>query len=398
MIWSKRSPLAAVLTACLGLVMLSACEDPSGVGLGVIDFGDTDPRTRSVPAEAVMGPLVDATGFVRPLDGEFDQRFIVGRAEDPLFGTVTATGYIQFVRPSEVPASFFVTEIEEAFLELRTDYTFGDTTRDVVVDIYEIEEGWNPAALHSDTTLAVHPNVVTSFRVAAGDTLFQVPLPQSWVAQRDTLLRSERVAQDWHGFQLRPRVESGVALGFTGRSMLHVIGHFGDESARDTVSFQTAGIATGTKRDLSTASVPPNLFPVQDNTGMGLIMTFRLDTLDTRAISAGVIRVEADTLLAEASRPANFIRPIARRLVLYGMGAGPPTVLAEAELDTGKEAYIFSSSILNRTLQELAFNRGPFDSFGVGFARSSSTLDVAPLLDDPAAPPRVILLVVPQNM
>jgi hypothetical protein len=377
--------------------MLSACEDPSGVGLSVIDFGETDPSTRTIAAEAAMGPLVDATGFLRPLAGAFDQRFIVGRAQDPIFGTVTATGYIDFGRPAGLAPGFFTVAIEEAYLEFRPDYRFGDTTREVVIDLYEIQDSWNPQTFRSDTTLAAQPGLVATFSATAADTLVRVQLPDAWVTQRDTLLRSQQFDTLWHGFQLRPRDESGIALGFTGHSRLNVVSNFREETARDTVAFFASGLATGTTVDYSLANVPLRLLPLQDNTGLGLIMTFRLDTLDTRAISASAIRIEADTLLLEANRPAGFERPMARTLVIYGLGDGPPTALAEGLLIEDDEAYVFTSSFLHRVIQDMVFKRSPFDRFGVGFARSPSTLNVAPLVDEPGAPPRVILLVAPHD-
>lgn len=397
MLRSPRFRVAGLAFLCCGLLALPACEDPSGVGITVGEFDDIHPRTRVLEADAQMAPLADATGFLRVGFEDFPHRFIAGRAEDPLYGTIRATGYVDFMRPEVIPEDFLLASVAQAALVLRPDYHFGNTHSAAIIDLYEIESEWNSLLFRSDTTLAVKPALLTTFPIAAGDTLVTVPLPQWWVAARDSLLRSPQFTDEFHGFQLRPRDESGLAVGIAGNAALRVTSTAETEDGHPiTLSFPAASIATGSSWT-GPAAAPPEVIPLQDNSGHGLRLSFRMDELDTRALSGGTIRVEADTLLVEAGRPAGFVRPIARTLQLFGIGDGPPVLLAEATLNTAQEAYIFSGRQVSLLLQDMAMGRSRFDHVAIGFPRTPSTLDVAPLVRQPGAPPRAIVVVVPTS-
>jgi hypothetical protein len=396
MIRLHRARIAGAAALVLGVLMIAACEDPSGVGLNVIDFGETDPRSRTVVAEAEMDSLVDATGFVRPQTGGFPERVIAGRVEDPLFGTVEATAYIDVARPLNIEPGFFVVGVLGAFLSLEADYVYGDTLSVATFDVFEVQDNWNPLEFRSDTTLAVKETLLATFEIGAADTLVQVPLNADWVTDMDGVFRGDDFETQFHGFQIRPRDSNTLARGFRGTSNLRLISNFRPDTEADTVSFVAAEIATSVQRDRQSVHTPPELFPLQDGTGEGLHLTLRLDTLDYRAISAGFIRVEADTLLLKQYSPPNFVRPIAQRLAIFGMSEGPPLQIAEAVLDRSKGAYIFSSSLLTVILQDMALDRSRFETLAIGFPRSPSTLSVAPIVTSPlAAPPRAVVIVVP---
>jgi len=393
-----RIPLlrtARAAAIALGILLVSGCEDPSGVGLDVIDFGETDPRAQAIEAVTEMDSLVDPTGFVRPATGEFLNRFLAGRAQDPLFGTVEATGYIDFARPLNLPLGFLGSPVRGAFLSLQPDYVYGDTSGVATFDVFQVRDSWNAQTFRSDTTLAVYERLLATFQVSASDTLVHVQLSQEWVEEADTLFRAEDFEARFNGFQIRPRPESRMARGFRGTSTLEFISNFASETVADTVGYIAFAIASGIQRDLQFANPPPELFPLQDGSGEGLFLSFQLDTLDSPALSAGFIRVDADTLLLQQQLPPHFVRPLATRLALFGMGAGQPVLLAETQLDTAKQAYTFTSTLLNVVLQDMALGRSAFDRLAIGFPRTPSTLDVAPITSIPGARPRAVLIVVP---
>lgn len=396
----SRARAASLFSALFGALLLAGCEDPSAVGLTVLDVGDATPETITVPAdEATLAPLTDPTGFTRPTGGGvFTARTLAGRAEDPLFGTVTASGHLDFFRPVELPAGFLTSPIERVVLELRPDYRFGDTTATATFDVYEIAAEWVAGLLPSDTTLAVHDRLLATFSVSGADTLAHVELPADWVAERDTLFRGETFATDFHGLQIRPRQESRLAFGFSQESSLLMISDLQEEAPRDTVVHPVASLFSSIQRDLHGTVPPPDLVPLQDGTGQGLHASFRLDELGSPAVTAAFIRVQADTTLLERDLPPNFARPLARTLALYALGDGLPTLIAEARLDRRQQAYVFTSEGLSRLFQDAVLGRPAripgFRGFAVGFPRSPSTLNVAPVIANPEA----ILLVVPTDL
>jgi len=397
----RRARLAGLLTAVCGVLLLAACEDPSGVGLTILDPGDTDPRTRPVTATDVrLDTLSDFTGFIPSGAGLLTGRVLAGRAEDPLFGTVAATGYVDFSRPPVPPPDFLQTNIERIVLRLQPDYRFGDTTATATFDLYEIAEPWAAATLPSDSSVAAMDKLLVTFSVSARDTLVYVNLPESWVSQRDSLFRDPAFNAQFHGLQLRPRPESRLALGFAGASaaLLALSDHTGDARI-DTVTYEASAVFSGVQRELPpAAALPPGFLPLQDGPSQGVLFAVRLDTLGGPAVAAGFVRVPADTTLLAQGRGAGFVRPMAQMLALFGVTAnGQREQIAEGPYDRRAQAYVFSNVSLGPLFQEAALGRARFVSYAVGFPRAPSTLDVAPVVHTEATPLRAVLLVVPSG-
>lgn len=388
--------LGGFLAAAFGVLFLAACEDPSAVGLTILDPGETDPRARVFPAEATLDSLTDATGFSVPAGATLNARALAGRVEDPLFGTVTAIGYLDFGRPLSLPSTYFNAPIERVILRLRPDYRYGESEATTAFDLFEVQADWNASTLASDTTLAVRDRRLASFEVAPGDSLVHVELPSDWVAERDSVFRATIFDSGFHGFQVRPREDSRAALGFSGTSSLLALADRG-EVEPDTVAFSATQVFTYAERDVVGAAPPPNLFPLQDGTGIGLHLEFGLDTLTVApAVTAAFVRLEADTSLVTGT--AGFVRPMARTLTLYGLSDNaPPIAVGQAVLDPGTQTYVFSSRALSDEFQRIVLGRGQFTGFAVGFPSSPSTLDVAPIVTSEEAPPRLVLLVVPAD-
>jgi hypothetical protein len=63
--------------------------------------------------------------------------------------------------------------------------------------------------------------------------------------------------------------------------------------------------------------------------------------------------------------------------------------------DARRQGYVFSSTLLTGVFQDAALGRPLFERYAVGFPRSPSTLNVAPLVSTPEAPVRAVLLLVP---
>src|SRR5690606_12069496 len=107
---------------------LSACQDPSGVGLDLIDEEGTGPNVVVVAADSVgAGSEEDITGGFAT-SAPFQTRLLVGAARDPLLGDVRADAYFDFIPSTTVPEDFFDDPIVGAELRLFRDYVYGDST------------------------------------------------------------------------------------------------------------------------------------------------------------------------------------------------------------------------------------------------------------------------------
>ena len=387
-----RARLAGLLSAAtFCLLLLAACEDPSGVGLTVLDPGESDPRAQIVPAaEAALGPLPDPTGVFLTSTGFADFNILAGAADDPRFGPVAAEAYLDMLAPQSFPDGFRDRPIEEARLRLIRSYAYGDTTATTTLDVREIAEEWTAVGAMADTLFPVRDGVITSFDVAPGDSLIEVVLPDSWVAANDTTLRSDNFSTLFHGFRLSTEATAGAVYGFNGRSALELI------SEEDTVRYQVSEIFSHIET-AGPAAFPDGLIPLQDGSSTGLQLAFRLDTLGTPALNTAFLRVTADTAAALADLPAGFVRPLARELTLFGtFEDGAPILLADATLDEETQTYSFRSGLVTTLLQDLILGREPVDGFAIGVPPARSSLDVTALVAPPAeGGPRAVLILVP---
>jgi hypothetical protein len=392
----------AASAAALCLLLLAACEDPSGVGL--VDLDEGDPLARTLPADDVrIDSLADATGAFLTDNGFDDFRGLAGRVDDPSYGTTTASAFLDVLAPSGFPEGFRDRPVEEATLLLRRTYVYGDTLGTTRLDVRQIAEDWNAAGAVSDTLFPVQDDVITSFDVAPGDSLIEVALPESWIAANDTTLRSDDFSTLFHGFRLSPGDQATAVYGFSGASSLRLI------SEDDTVSYNVSELFSGIEPPPADPAAG-ELARLQDGTGRGLMLGFEVDELgESTVISRAVLRVTADTSAATTGLPAGFVRPVARELALYGLvDGGTPVLIAEAALDEETQTFSFASAVLGEVFQDLVLGRSEVEGFAVGFPASASSLDVLPLVrgseagceaDEltPCAGPRAVFLLTPSG-
>lgn len=411
----------AAPAAALCLLLLAACEDPSGVGL-IEDINEGDVDVRTLPAEdgaVELDSLADITGAFLTEAGFDEFRGLAGRVDDPAYGTIIASAYLDVLPPQSFPENFRDRPVEEATLLLRRTYAYGDTVSTTRLDVRQIAEDWDASGATSDTAFAVQDGVIASFDVAPADTLIEVPLPENWVAANDTTLRSGNFSTIFHGFRLSPSDQAAAVYGFSGESSLRLI------SEGDTVSYDVSEV-------FSSIEPPPAepitgaLVPLQDGTGRALELAFGTEALGaSTVINRAVVRVTADTAAATTGLPAGFVRPLARELVLYAFATdetegpavnrvivdteGRPRAFAPvAELDEETQTFTFSSPLLTAEFQDIVLGRSEVDGFFVGFPPSPSSLDVVPVVrasvagcaDDEAVAcegPRAVLLLIPSG-
>lgn len=389
-----RSHLALLSgAAALCLLLLAACEDPSGVGITVIEPGESDPRAQVFPATSTANiPLSDPTGAFATATNFNDFRALAGYVADPLFGTTVAQAYIDVLPETSLSDEFQGRPVREAKLRLRRSYAYGDTAAATTLDIRQIAEEWTAVGATADTTFPVMDGVIISFEVAPEDTLIEVALPQAWIEANDEMLRSDDFSTLFHGFRLSTDATSGAVYGFNGSSTLELV------SAEDTVIYKASELFSGLVHEPAPTS-PAGLLTVQDGTSTGLEVAFVLDTLGAPALNTAFLRVNADTAASQTNLPPGFVRPLARELALFGtFEDADPILLTTAELDEETQVYSFRATVLTGLLQELLLNREPVDGFAVGVPPSRSSLDAITLVALPAATgPRAVLFLVPTD-
>ncbi len=394
---SGISALSGLPAAALCLLLLAACENPAGLSDGFSDFNENDPAARILPADsAMLAPLDDFTGSFLTTTGFRSFRALAGRVDDPDFGTITAQGYLDVLPPSSFPEGFRDRPIEGATLRLARGYVYGDTLAPTRFDVRQVAEEWNAVVAPSDTLFPVMDGVITSFEVVPGDTLVEVALPADWIAANDTTLRSAQVSTLFHGFRLEAQESGNAVYGFTGASSLELV------SAEDTVRYQASELFSNVAVDPPASPLADGLIRLQDGTGLGLELDFDLDTLGLAALNTAFLRLNADTLAAEA--PTGFVRPLARELALFGLPERDegddedptPVFITSAMLNEESQTFSFSSPLLTGLLQDLVLDRSRLEGFAVGFPSAPSSLDVVPLAGlGRDEGPRVVIILIP---
>ncbi len=371
-----------------GLLLLAACDDASTVGIGLVDE-QGDPEVRAfAPTLFEAVPIKDETGNA--------QRVLAGQADDPLLGTLAATGYVDFQRtPFDTTGAPAITGVS---LRLRPDYVYGDTTATLSLGLYDMVEDWVSAGAHADTTLSKGP-LVTAFDLLPTDTLVTVELPPDWIARNDTTLRSGTFESSFHGFALEATAGNAV-VGFNGATgVLRVA------TEKDTVDYAVFRTLSTLRRD-TTATLPPHLAVVQDGAGQGVRLNFDFggDDLREMPLNGAILRLFADTLTA-GTAPAHFVRPLLLRLQLVAASEDDTRfVLGEATL-SDEGYYRFSPPLavnlfsLRELLQRAFFGEQLYDYFELRAPTNLNTINAMLLFDAGAGAqaPEVLLTISPQS-
>ncbi|MGI9174717.1 MAG: hypothetical protein ACR2GR_05315 [Rhodothermales bacterium] len=356
-----KHPFLPALLGALFLLTCAACEDPSNVGVGLVGEGGEPVLERVDATRLDTTAKRDVTGNT--------QRLLAGTVADPLLGTITAEGFLDLLNVSgEDLPGFRDTLLTSATLRLVPDYVYGDTTREVTLTLFGMPEEFNATSAFADTTLLAG-EAITTFSFLPTDSLVTVSLPETWLAENDTTLRSTSVADVLHGFKLAAAPGSGNAVvGFDrSETVLEAI------AGADTVFFgQSSGTASGFK-SLTTLSREgePTLLPdrtvLQDGVGPGVRLDLDLTDSDFlgEALNRAEIVVYADLLALQQNAPAGFARPTIEPVELIGVDAdgnvpslsdGSPILSIFAEPD--EEGRLrFSSNVLRVLIQEVLLER-----------------------------------------
>jgi hypothetical protein len=244
-------------------------------------------------------------------------RVLVGSVDDPLAGTITANGYVDFFGLSRVPSSFYQLPPEQlrAQLKMTRSYQHGDTTATLNVALYDLTEEMDARDATSNQTFPRAATPIRTVSFSANDSLITIDLPTEWIADniealRDTTDAGDAFEERFHGFQLATEA-GGAVMGF-GRGTLRLeLSGVADSVA--TVAYPGRQLFSHVER--SAAPPPPDARQVMVG-GVGQAVQFSfdfaappLDSLDNAPVNRVDLILPVDTTAWSQNRPANFVRP-----------------------------------------------------------------------------------------
>lgn len=389
------------------IVALSACQEPAGVGLGLIDQEGVDPNVRSLVATSVdtVGASTTAIGFADEGASPAQVRVLVGDVEDDVFGDVVAVAYLDASQPL-IDGDLQPGDVSDAWLELRRTYVYGDTTASLPVALRTIEGSWqvNPA-YPADTLFATgEPLATATVSNAPADSLVRWDLPESWVAANAATLLADDFSTAFEGFALEvtdgASPAPGAVFGFSttsSQSGLRVV------VPDDTLFFSLAEVFTSIQREVP-AATPASVLPSRAYSMAEVAAAFDLGDVGSLPLARALLTLPLDRSLLQ---DGPFLRPVAPQSSVYGVRADETrTYLGELLVIEGEDARVLASSTLTDRLQEVLLGRTePFDRIEVTTGLSVLTptpipvsLNVLPVALPPAAEsgPRLTLTVIGQ--
>lgn len=358
---------------------LTACEDPSNVGIGLVGGEGGEPVLIDVKAAVFEPtPLVDPSTDTA--------RVLAGTAADPLLGDLRAVGYMDLSALQQTDG-FKNNPVSSAVLFLEPGYVYGDTTSTLQFQLRSIPSAWTGAGASPDTTLPVG-DVITAFSFSPTDTLVRVPLPAEWVMEQDTLLRGTTFSTNFHGFQIEP-VSGNAVVGFNrSRSFLRAY------TSADSASFPTTRTLSSVTRT-GTLNVPPDRLVIQDGTGptVQLAFDFTQEGLPQSGLNRALLRIHVDTLLDKTG--TTFVRPRLDRLDLYAVTKdGEAYPIERAPLDS-LGTFTFLTPTLRAELQDVLLGKIQVERFELRVPRGQNSLNPIFLYNDGSdeRAPKVLLTV-----
>lgn len=348
------------------IVALAACDDPSPVGVDLVDEQSGTPFVLEVESsEPVSMPASEATGNAA--------RALFGTVDDPLLGRTETIGYLDFVSPGVLTQNFENSPVESAALLLLTDYVYGDSVSEISVSLRSVDLEWSGTGATSDTTIFVG-DVITESPQRPQSGVFEIPLPADWVAQWDTTMRGTSFGDAFHGFELSTTTTSAVIGTQVLGSSIRAI------AAGDTTFF-SAG------RSLTRVIDPTGPVPVaggyvfQDGQGKAAAFTPQLPDNRSVVLNRGIVRVPADTSLS-VDTPRAFARPALAQLQLDWVsrdGSRVPIALA----NRGATHYEFESIQLHDSLSVFIKGRSALDRLEVRAPDQNNSISVILLPTSP---------------
>ncbi len=384
-----RTYLRSTLLLLL-LVVTAACEDPSSVGIDLVGDLGSEPVVMEVPPQVFEPePILDITGTTTLI-----LRTLAGRVDDPLLGTIQATGNVDFREPIANFDAFRNGEVTEATLQFVLDYAYGDTTEVLTFALHDIPEEWEAASATADTVIQAIPEAITEFNVSPSDSLIGIALPTEWIEAHSNELRSENFDEDFHGFQIRP-VQGNTVVGFSAIGVQLIV-----VSGGATVGFTIAkSLSTITRTDVP--DLGPELLALQDGVGTSIEVDFDFlaDSLRNTAVNRALFLFPTDSLTLARETPPGFVRPPLGEVSLVGITEDGTALELLRSLPDAEGRYRYEAAGLQNIVQSMVLGKSSFDRFRLTVPTDDNTINAALFYRTGALPagPEAVLTVTPPD-
>lgn len=387
---------AVAPAAVAALLSLAACQNPTGVGVGLLDEDAANPNLRTVDATVVdtVGATLTTAGFANRQSAQPQQRVLVGRVQDALFGDAASTAYIDAVQPSSLPDGFQGATATSVTLELLRDYAYGDTTTVLPIEVRLEAGNWGPEGLPGDTVLATGDLITTiNVDLSAADSLVTIALPADFLAANPTLFTGSDFGTAFEGLALSVADTGapmpGAVVGFnvfSSRSRLRVA------TATDTVSYPLAEVYSYLTQS-PPAMAPVEIVPYRSGAPSALSLSFDVSAIGAVPLSRALLSLPLDRSFA---REGSFVRPIPTAVGLFGVRAdGTRTFYSDVSTMLAGDPRSVNSGPLTTATQALLLGQTSFDHLEVVFRPSPLSLDILPVGRTGATgTPRLLLTVV----
>jgi len=335
----RPSWIYSLLVGGVLLFSLSACDDASTVGLGVgpDSLSGGDPATLNITPALDTTTSPPQTGLeLQPFNPLVDRgpwRVLVGRVDDPIGGTIEASGYLDVQGRSDFPPEIRNAGSDSLSAQLRftPTYVHGDTASSVEFRVLNLSEEAEMDQARADTTFPVG-SAIARRSIVPTDSLVTIDLPSSWLTSerldvlRDTSDGGSAFDENFHGFKLVAAEESAVVGFSVSNATLRLI-HTPDSTAADY-----PGIKAFTHIERRNVPDIADYRVLQGGVGIGLTMewdysTSPLDTLTRDPLNRAEIFVPIDTSAMEArSGSDSFARPLPKGYRVTAVRAQGSTV------------------------------------------------------------------------
>jgi hypothetical protein len=387
---------------CGVVVTVTSCSDPAGVGA---DLGDSSVENQSVMARSIaadsigVSEAVSQTGIElrrSPIDGTVDRnwRFLFGTVDDPLSGTVSTEGYVDFVGTALRDSALAAASANslDAHLRLRTTYAHGDTASNFDLQIYDLRSEADMDEAPADTTFATESQAIDQYRVTAPtDSVLTFELPQAWIEEHQAVLQdSSEFGADLNGLKLTTS-GAGVVVGVDHASAVLRL-----TTSQDTVDFQSQKSFTRIERIGAPSVALQDWTLIQDGVGQRLLMNWDFDrplfadSLRNNPLNRASITVPIDTAKMRQELPPNpdFVRPSVNgyralgtrtadapscnQLGLGTFSDGDENCLLATDPNSPPGAASASPNVARRVFEDVLFGTPPFEAFEIETAVRAS--------------------------
>ena len=386
-------PVRFSVAAAAAVLVLSACQDPAGVGLGLIDEEQLDPNVRTV-AVTGLAETPDTTiaiGIASSSNTALAQtRVLAGRVTEPVFGDARAVAYVDFLQSGALDDDAEAGDVVDAWLQLDRAYVYGDTTTTLPLELRPIQGTWSANRDYPADTLFTVGEVLSTTDVVVADTLRRFDLPASWIAANAALLVGAEFDDQFEGFALDVPAEfaaaPGAVFGFNtfvseGSGLRVVV----DE---DTLLYPLSEVFS------SIAVDPPAMAPTETlaiRAGSGRAIRFDADfaAVGPTPLAQARLRLPVDASLAQEGP---FVRPIAPLSRLVGIrtedGVENATPLANVAYDGDDELLVLDPGPFTQIVQSFLLTPSEgFERYELRPLSTTASLNIFPVRLMPGAPP-----------